>query len=129
MEQSRQGCLQRLKQAIQQANTYLKKQRKAKVSTQQTKIGAMLKSLKLHGWTALEIQERTLALNTDDQALKDESKLDGCKVLEHIVPQPDELPQKLLAALNLELPKHIPVSKRVVGTRVNLQNPRKTIDK
>ena len=29
---------------------------RAKVSTQQTKIGAMLKSLTVHGWTALEIK-------------------------------------------------------------------------
>jgi transposase len=82
LAQSREQKRQTLEKAVAQANTYLDQHSRAKVRTQQRHLNAQLKRLKIDGWLKLTVHKQRLKLTSDASALKEESKLDGCYVVE-----------------------------------------------
>jgi Transposase DDE domain len=80
--QSREQKRQRLQKALAQANTYLDQHPRAKVKTQRRRLKAQLQSLKLAGWIQLQSRQQRFKLTTDPNQLEEESKLDGCYVVE-----------------------------------------------
>lgn len=82
LAQCREQKRQTLEKAVAQANTYLDQHSRAKVRTQQRYLNAQLKRLKSDGWLKLTVHKQRLTLTHDASALKEESKLDGCYVVE-----------------------------------------------
>jgi len=66
---------------VKRQNTYLQEHPKAKAETAQKKINAKINRLNLKAWFSGSIQDRVLTLNIDNNALVEESRLDGCYVI------------------------------------------------
>jgi len=81
MAATRQSKEQALRQAIVEANTYLKEHPRAKPCTAQNRLEKRLNKLGLRNWASLTLHERELRLSIDPSAQAEESKLDGCYVL------------------------------------------------
>lgn len=75
---SKQSSVQKL---LEKQNTYLLEHSKAKIATALKKINVKIERLKLKGWLTVEVQERTMTLNIDADALAEDSRLDGCYAL------------------------------------------------
>jgi len=75
---SKQGSLEKF---IQKKNVYLKEHQRAKVSVAEKDIKKKINALKVGKWLEAKGQGRVVSLEKDDQALKEESKLDGCYVI------------------------------------------------
>lgn len=82
LAQSREHKRQTVEKALAQANTYLDQHPRAHVRTRQRHLNAQLQRLRIDGWLKLSVTQRRLKLTPDDSALKEESKLDGCYVVE-----------------------------------------------
>jgi transposase len=78
---SRQQKKKSLEEALQKANTYLADHRRAKLKTQRRKFAAKLERSGLSGWLSLHAKNKRLELNTDQEALTQGSRLDGCYVV------------------------------------------------
>ncbi|MFN0130630.1 MAG: transposase [Verrucomicrobiales bacterium] len=78
---NRSGKQHALKQSVSDLNTWLAQHPRAKVSTAIRRIDQRLKRLGLSNWMSVHGQERTITLKEDPEALREESKLDGCYVL------------------------------------------------
>jgi transposase len=86
IQATRNSKLASLNKKIKQANEYLASHPRAKVSVALARLGAMINRFKLTGWVAIEVKDRTLALNTRSEALQEEQKLDGCYVIKTDLP-------------------------------------------
>lgn len=75
---SKQDCIEKL---VKTQNTYLQGHPKAKAETAIKKINAKINQLNLKAWLSINVQERVLIINIDDDALTGESRLDGCYVI------------------------------------------------
>lgn len=75
---SKQGSLEKF---IQKKNIYLKEHQRAKVSVAERDIKKKVTALKVGKWLEAKGQGRVVSLEKDDQALNEESKLDGCYVI------------------------------------------------
>ena len=62
-------------------NAYLFEHPKAQVETALKTVNAKIDRLKLREWLSVNVQERTLILSVDEDALVHEGKLDGCYVI------------------------------------------------
>jgi hypothetical protein len=82
LERSREQKRQAVEAALRRASTYLTEHPRAKVKTQRRKLAAQIQRLKLDEWLKLRVKGGKLALNLDEQALKDAAQLDGCYVVE-----------------------------------------------
>jgi transposase len=74
----KQASVERL---CQQRNRYLSEHPRAKVPTAEKALRAKIAQLKLESWLLLQVQDRSLQLTVDQQALEIASRLDGCYVL------------------------------------------------
>lgn len=70
-----------LEKDIKKAETYLAEHPGAKVEVQKRKLEARLTKLKLGKWLSIEEEGRTIKIVTDEGALREEEKLDGCYAL------------------------------------------------
>lgn len=80
---------------IQEANKYLKEHCRAVAQTQRRNLAAYLSKLKVNRWLALEVQERQVLLKEDPEALRQESELDGCYVIQSDLKKEDPSAQTL----------------------------------
>ena len=70
----------------QQLNRYLDQHPRAKVATAQKAIRAKIVKLKLEPWLKIELEERSLKLTVNQEALDEVARLDGCYVLKTDLP-------------------------------------------
>jgi transposase len=66
---------------VEEKNGYLQKHDKAHVDVAYREVEAKIRRLKLDAWLSLESMERTLSVVVSEDALTEESKLDGCYVI------------------------------------------------
>lgn len=62
-------------------NTYLKEHRRAKDTAALQKVEARISKLKIDKWLKASLSERVISLETNEEALREISKLDGCYVI------------------------------------------------
>jgi transposase len=86
LEQTREQKRQRMEQAIGKANAYLAEHPRAKVQTQQKRLLETLRKLALQSWLVLHGEGKTFRLEKDQAALQEQSRLDGCYVIETDLP-------------------------------------------
>lgn len=72
---------------VDRQNTYLQAHPRAKTQTALKRVQAKLDTLRVTRWLSVRAEGRVLRLETDEAALKAESRLDGCYVLETDVPE------------------------------------------
>jgi hypothetical protein len=82
LERSREQKRQVVEAALRKADTYLAEHPRAKVKTQRRKLAAQIQKLKIDDWLKLRVKGRRLALDLDEQALKNAAQLDGCYVVQ-----------------------------------------------
>ena len=82
VQRSRDQKRQKLEALIQKANTYLEEHPRARVATQLERLGARIERFKVAGWLKLSVEQRGLVLDLEEDALRTESELDGCYVVE-----------------------------------------------
>jgi hypothetical protein len=81
MGASRQDKLHAVQRYIERQNAYLQEHPKAKVSVAVGKVVAQCRKLRLDAWVQVTEKGRVLAVTTDQAALDEQQKLDGCYVL------------------------------------------------
>jgi hypothetical protein len=87
MALSRAAKQARVESLVSERNGYLATHKKAKVSTAEKKVRAKISQLKAAAWLRVECQERTLKLVSDQEALEQEGRLDGCYVIKTDLPE------------------------------------------
>ena len=70
-----------------QQTAYLQDHPRARTETALKRVQAKIDTLRVAGWLRVSAEGRVLRLHTDEAALEDESRLDGCYVLETDVPE------------------------------------------
>jgi transposase len=78
---SREDKLKSLRKELDKQNDYLKEHPRAKVETALEKIQEKCNRLKLYKWVTISAEAQNMTLSIDNEALKEEAKLDGCYVL------------------------------------------------
>jgi transposase len=81
ISENRQSKQQAIEHFIENQNKYLQEHSRAKEITASKRIMEKIKKLKVDGWLSIEVQDRKFVLLIDNEALKEESKLDGCYVI------------------------------------------------
>jgi transposase len=81
IESSRNSKYSAIEKLVTEQNQYLSEHIKAKVDTARNKVIGRTKKLKIDKWVAIEILGRNLGLQIDNEALCEESKLDGCYII------------------------------------------------
>ena len=81
MRVSRRDRQAALEKDVKKAETYLAEHPGAKVEVQKRKLDARLTKLKLGKWLGIEAEGRTFKIITDEDAQREEEKLDGCYAL------------------------------------------------
>jgi len=81
---SKRKCIEEL---IIEQNIYLQSHKGAKLSNALEKISGKIEQLKVQSWLMLKSEGRLLQLEEDENALQNESRLDGCYVIKTDVPQ------------------------------------------
>lgn len=78
IETTRKSKLSSVKNLLTKENVYLKEHAKAKSDIALRKIHEKIRRLGLIGWVFAVVEGRVISLSTNDEALAEESKLDGC---------------------------------------------------
>ena len=91
ISENRDAKLKKLNELLKLKNEYLKDHKKAKPDVALNKINKCISKLKLSNWVKVSNTERTISLIIDQQALDDESKLDGCYVIKTDIKETDLL--------------------------------------
>jgi|APIni6443716594_1056825.scaffolds.fasta_scaffold33388_2 transposase len=86
MKRSREDKLTSLRKKITEQNDYLNGHPRAKTETALRKLHARCVRMRLSGFAAVIVEGRQILLRMDDDALKEEAKLDGCYVLKTDLP-------------------------------------------
>lgn len=86
MRQCRKSKTAALEKMIDKRNLYLSEHPKAKSEIALRDVNEYCKKLKLNHWIKIALKDRTLQSATDQKALEEESKLDGCYVLRTDLP-------------------------------------------
>lgn len=81
MAKTRIAKLQSIEKYIEKKNSYLRDHPKASVLKAQDAAKGKLEKLKLEGWVQIKDEARTLKIQSNEEALKEESYLDGCYVI------------------------------------------------
>ncbi|HEX8812040.1 MAG TPA: IS1634 family transposase [Terracidiphilus sp.] len=76
----------RVEKLRQQRNRYLSEHPRAKVATAQKAVRAKIVQLNLEPWLQIELEQRSLKLTVNPEALDEASRLDGCYVLKTDLP-------------------------------------------
>lgn len=71
---------------VENQNRYLSDHNRAREATAENKVRAKIERLGLEGWLSVKVVDRVLTLDTDEECLKEQSRLDGCYVLKTDVP-------------------------------------------
>jgi transposase len=70
-----------LERLIEQQNDYLRQHKRAKEAVAMKRVVEKLKKLEIGTWASVKMQDRSLTLVIDDEALEKEADLDGCYVI------------------------------------------------
>ena len=89
IQENRRNKRRAIEHLIAQQNRYLQEHKKAKEATATKRIIAKIKKLEVDSWLSVNVQDRKFTLVIDDDALSEESKLDGCYVIKTDL-QPEE---------------------------------------
>lgn len=81
VQENRAEKIQRIKELVQEKNTYLSAHKKAKSEVALRKVNEKIAALKLKNIVSCSLSERTLSMQIDSDALEDAKKLDGCYVI------------------------------------------------
>jgi transposase len=81
MEKSRQERLRSVHKEVEKQNLYLAEHSRARVAVASRKVEEKIEQLELTGWLSEKTKGREISLEEDDDALAEESKLDGGYVL------------------------------------------------
>ena len=82
LEKTREQKRQSLEQAIGKANTYLAEHPRAQAQTQEKGLSRKLKQLALQSWLSIKCEGKTFRVEADEGALREQSLLDGCYVIQ-----------------------------------------------
>jgi len=77
----------KIEQLTEQKNLYLQEHPRAKAATSMKEIAGKIKQLKVDKWLQIQLQDRTLTLEVDEECVKRESDLDGCYVIKTDLPK------------------------------------------
>jgi transposase len=83
---SRADKLQSLNKLVDKQNAYLAGHGRSKVETAISKVKTYARKLKMQEWIEVDIDERRLTLQFNDQACEEASQLDGCYVIKTDLP-------------------------------------------
>ncbi|MGH8652976.1 MAG: IS1634 family transposase [Gammaproteobacteria bacterium] len=83
---SREDKYQTLLNAVAVSNAYLATRRRANPTLALEKLARRAQQLQIHPWVTLTLEQRTLRLEKNTQALAESAKLDGCYVLKTDLP-------------------------------------------
>ena len=86
IETSRNKKVEKIRKIIEERNKYLSEHPRAGVSTAVFLVNKKIEKLKISGFTNIEISGRTLTIRIDENALNEESYLDGCYVIRSNLP-------------------------------------------
>lgn len=89
----RQSKLERLEKYLVQKNIYLAERPRAKVETALKHAQAKAEQLKIHSWAKLNVKERRLALEIDQDNKRAATHLDGCYVIKTDLPREAASPE------------------------------------
>lgn len=81
IDKSRADKQKHIKNLIEIQNKYLQDHPKAKVETALKKVNAKIKQLNVKAWLSVSAQGRILTISIDNDAVIEESRLDGCYVI------------------------------------------------
>ena len=84
-----------VKDLVKAQNTYLHDHPKAKVATVLKKINSKINRLNLKTWLTINAQDRVAIININNDALTEESRLDGCYVIKTDLPSASINPQNV----------------------------------
>ena len=87
INESRMSKRRSVEKLLKKKNIYLREHARAKVETAIKDINKKIAQLKIDKWLGVISQERTLKLEVDDEALEEESCLDGCYVIKTDLPK------------------------------------------
>ena len=87
INESRMSKRRSVEKLLKKKNIYLREHARAKVETAIKDIIKKIVRLKIDKWLGVISQERTLKLEVDDEALEEESCLDGCYVIKTDLPK------------------------------------------
>jgi transposase len=87
INESRMSKRKSVEKLLKKKNIYLREHARAKVETAIKDINKKIAQLKIDKWLGVISQERTLKLEVDDEALEEESCLDGCYVIKTDLPK------------------------------------------
>jgi transposase len=86
IQRNREDKLSSIRKLMLEKNEYLKEHPKASVTTAIKHVEVKIKKLKMNKWIKCESYERQIMILQNDQALAEESELDGCYVIKTDVP-------------------------------------------
>lgn len=86
IEANRNAKVEKIRDMVKERNEYLSGHQKAEVSTAISLLNERIGRLKISGFTSVEASGRTLTVRSDEDALKEESHLDGCYVIRSSLP-------------------------------------------
>ena len=81
IEAIRNEKIQKIQEIIESRNDYLSKHKRAKVLVAKRKIEELIEKLKLTNFIKVEVEERRVLLNINEEKKKEISVLDGCYVI------------------------------------------------
>ena len=86
IETSRNGKVEKIKNIVDERNKYLSEHPRADVSTALSLANEKIEKLNISGFTSIEVSGRILTVKIDENALNEESYLDGCYVIRSNLP-------------------------------------------
>jgi len=87
IDKNRIDKLNRLQKEIDKKNIYLQGHKRAKVQTAINALTKWVDKRKISKWVELKIEGRNISLKKEEDVIKEESKLDGCYVIQSNLPE------------------------------------------
>lgn len=87
LEYTRNSKRSRIQKFVDQRNIYLAEHPRAGTETAIKWIEEKIKKMRLDSWLSIKVEERTLSLVVDNNALEEETRLDGCYVIKSNLPE------------------------------------------
>ena len=86
IQDSRNRKIEKIRSIVDDRNRYLSEHPKAEISTATAVVNERIEKLKVSGFTVIEAKERILTVRIDEEALKEETHLDGCYAISSNLP-------------------------------------------
>ncbi len=86
IQDSRNRKIEKIRSIVDDRNRYLSEHPKAEISTATAVVNERIEKLKVSGFITIEVTDRVLTVRIDEEALKEETHLDGCYVIRSNLP-------------------------------------------